>query len=193
MVRSSSEPRATSGVALFFFCKHIASVKIIPTFADEHQIHTYFLFAATSNRGYTYNRNIFSSQGDRMRKLRRNHAARWIWRSARNDWRFFNTQLAMNAANSIQTQSFLGMTNQYDPRLHEEASFIKSLYPGATYIRVKYLDRIRNRISCTIKFASWPSHKIHVKAYSFDNLRNNLERRLSSQPTLLSHYTKLHS
>lgn len=84
-------------------------------------------------------------------------------------------------------QSFKGMTNQYDPQLHEEASFIHQLYPGATYIRVKYLDRTRNRISCTLKFAAWPSHKIHIKSYGFDNLRRNLERRLSSQPSLISY------
>ena len=46
----------------------------------------------------------------------------------------------MTYTNSTQTQSFKGMTNQYDPQLHEEASFIHQLYQGATYIRIKYLD-----------------------------------------------------
>lgn len=91
----------------------------------------------------------------------------------------------MLSTNSIQTLPVAGMSNQYDPRLHEEATFIKQLYPEATYIRVKYLDRAKNRLSCTLMFASWPSHKIHIKAYGFDNLRYNLDRRLSSQPSLL--------
>ena len=34
------------------FRKAVASMKIIHTFALEHQTHTYFLFAATSNRGH---------------------------------------------------------------------------------------------------------------------------------------------
>lgn len=90
----------------------------------------------------------------------------------------------MPIANSTTALSFAGMSNQYDPQLHEEASVLSHLYPGATYIRVKYLDRKRNRLSCTLKFASWPSHKIHIKAYGFGNLRRNLEHRLSSQPSL---------
>lgn len=92
----------------------------------------------------------------------------------------------MPIANSTQTPSFKGMTDQYDPQLHEEASFIHQLYPGATYIRVKYLDRTRNRISCTLKFAVWPSHKIHIKSYGFDNLRRNIESRISAQPDLMN-------
>lgn len=92
----------------------------------------------------------------------------------------------MPYTNSTQTQSFKGMSNQYDPRLHEEASFIHQLYPEATYIRIKYLDRTRKRISCTLKFAVWPSHKIHIKSYGFDNLRRNIESRISAQPDLMN-------
>lgn len=90
----------------------------------------------------------------------------------------------MPYTNLTRTLSFKGMTNQHDPQLHEEATFIKTLYPGATYIRVKYLDRSRNRLSCTIRFLSWPGHKIHIKAYGFDNLRRNLDRRINEQPEL---------
>lgn len=92
----------------------------------------------------------------------------------------------MPNTNSTQTQSFKGMTNQYDPRLHEEASFIHLLYPGATYIRVKYLDRAKNRLSLTIGFPiDGRIFKIFIRAYGFDNLFSNLARRLSSQPSLL--------
>lgn len=92
----------------------------------------------------------------------------------------------MPIANSIQTLPVAGMSNQYDPRLHEEATFIKQLYPGATYIRVKYLNRTKNRLSLKIGIAiDGRTVKIHLRGYGFDNLRNNLDRRLSSQPSLL--------
>ena len=65
----------------------------------------------------------------------------------------------MPNTNSIQTLPVAGMSNQYDPCLREEASFISNLYPGANYIRVKYLDRSKNHLSL----------KIHLRAYGFDN------------------------
>ena len=43
---SSPQTRAFSLPAIFR--KAVASLKIIPTFAPEHQTHTYFLFAAAS-------------------------------------------------------------------------------------------------------------------------------------------------
>ena len=91
----------------------------------------------------------------------------------------------MPIANSTQTQSFKGMTNQYDPRLHEEATFIKQLYPGATYIRVKYLNRAKDRLSLKIGMViDGRTVKIHLRGYGFDNLRRNLTHRISSQPSL---------
>ena len=91
----------------------------------------------------------------------------------------------MHAANSIQTLPVAGMSNQYDPRLHEEATFIKQLYPGATYIRVKYLNRAKNRLSLKIGMAiDGRTAKIHLRGYGFDNLRRNLTHRISSQPSL---------
>ena len=94
----------------------------------------------------------------------------------------------MNAANSTQTQSFKGMTNQYDPQLHEEASFIHQLYPGATYIRVKYLDRAKNRLSLKIRTTlAGQQFQLFIRAYGFDNLYRNLFARLDSQPDLQNH------
>ena len=97
----------------------------------------------------------------------------------------------MPSANSTQTLSFAGMTNQYDAALIAASQDLSAAYPGATYIRVKYLDRSRNRLSCTLRFASWPDHKIHIKAYGFDNLRRNIESRISAQPDLLAHVSVL--
>ena len=95
----------------------------------------------------------------------------------------------MPFANSIQTLPVAGMSNQYDPRLHEEATFIKQLYPEATYIRVKYLNRAKNRLSLKIGMAiDGRTVKIHLRGYGFDNLRHNLDRRLSSQPSLLTRH-----
>lgn len=89
----------------------------------------------------------------------------------------------MNAANSTQTPSFKGMTNQYDPQLHEEASFIHHLYPGATYIRVKYLDRAKNRLSLKIRTTiAGQQFQLFIRAYGFDNLYRNLFARLDSYP-----------
>lgn len=87
--------------------------------------------------------------------------------------------------NAYISHSFKGMSNQYDPRLHEEATFIHQLYPGATYIRVKYLDRAKNRLSLSLK-VSIDDHlfKIHIRGYGFDNLYCNLFARLDSQPDL---------
>ena len=97
----------------------------------------------------------------------------------------------MPYTNSTQPQSFKGMTNQYDPQLHEEASFIHQLYPGATYIRVKYLDRDKNRLSLKIGFPiDGRIFKIFIRAYGFDNLFANLSRRLSSQPSILHLMTR---
>ena len=94
----------------------------------------------------------------------------------------------MPIANSTQTQSFKGMTNQYDLQLHEEASFIHLLYPGATYIRVKYLDRAKNRLSLKIRTTiAGQQFQIFIRAYGFDNLYRNLFLRLDSQPDLQSH------
>ena len=90
----------------------------------------------------------------------------------------------MPFANSIQTLPVAGMSNQYDPRLHEEATFIKQLYPGATYIRVKYLNRAKNRLSLKIGMAiDGRTVKIHLRGYGFDNLYRNLFNRLDSIPT----------
>ena len=97
----------------------------------------------------------------------------------------------MLTTNSTQTQSFTGMTNQYDATLIDASKTLHAAYPGATYIRVKYLDRDKNRLSCTLRFASWPDHKIHIKAYGFDNLRRNIEIRISAQPDLLAHVSVL--
>lgn len=94
----------------------------------------------------------------------------------------------MPNTNSTQTQSSKGMTNQYDPQLHEEASFIHLLYPGATYIRVKYLDRTKNRLSLKIRTTiAGQQFQIFIRAYGFDNLYRNLFNRLDSQPDLQDH------
>ena len=94
----------------------------------------------------------------------------------------------MNAANSTQTQSFKGMTNQYDPQLHEEASFIHQLYPGATYIRIKYLNRSKNRLSLKIRTTiAGQQFQIFIRGFGFDNLYRNLFNRLDSQPDLQNH------
>ena len=89
----------------------------------------------------------------------------------------------MPNTNSIQTLPVAGMRDQYDPRLHEEASFISNIYPGATYIRVKYLDRSKNRLSLKIgTLIDGQTVKIHLRAYGFDNLYRNLFTRLDSYP-----------
>ena len=94
----------------------------------------------------------------------------------------------MPNTNSIQTPSFKGMTNQYDPQLHEEASFIHMLYPGATYIRVKYLDRTKNRLSLKIRTTIvGQQFQIFIRGFGFDNLYRNLFNRLDSQPDLQNH------
>ena len=94
----------------------------------------------------------------------------------------------MPIANSTQTQSFKGMTNQYDPQLHEEASFIHMLYPGATNIRVKYLDRTKNRLSLKIRTTIvGQQFQIFIRGFGFDNLYRNLFNRLDSQPDLQNH------
>ena len=94
----------------------------------------------------------------------------------------------MPYTNSTQAESFKGMTNQYDPQLHEEASFIHQLYPGATYIRVKYLDRAKNRLSLKIRTTiAGQQFQIFIRAYGFDNLYRNLFNRLDSQPDLQNH------
>lgn len=91
----------------------------------------------------------------------------------------------MRTTNSIQTLPVAGMRDQYDPRLHEEASFISNIYPGATYIRVKYLNRAKNRLSLKIGIViDGRTVKIHLRGYGFDNLRHNLTHRISSQPSL---------
>ena len=91
----------------------------------------------------------------------------------------------MRFANSTQTPSFTGMTNQYDATLINASKTIHAAYPGATYIRVKYLDRDKNRLSLKIGTAI-DGHlvKIHLRAYGFANLFTNLASRLSSQPGL---------
>ena len=104
--------------------------------------------------------------------------------SLRSEYLFYT--LAMPIANSTQTLSFRGMTNQYDAALIAASQDLSAAYPGATYIRVKYLDRDKNRLSCTIKFLSWPGHKIHIKAYGFDNLKRNIDSRIRAQPDLLA-------
>ena len=89
----------------------------------------------------------------------------------------------MPFANSIQTLPVAGMSNQHDPRLHEEATFIKQLYPEATYIRVKYLNRAKNRLSLKIGMViDGRTVKIHLRGYGFDNLYRNLFNRLDSIP-----------
>ena len=94
----------------------------------------------------------------------------------------------MPYTNSTQTQSFKGMTNQYDPQLHEEASFIHQLYPGATYIRVKYLDRTKNRLSLKIRTTiAGQQFQIFIRGFGFDNLYRNLFARLDAQPDLQDH------
>lgn len=95
----------------------------------------------------------------------------------------------MPIANStLQTLPVAGMSNQYDPQLHEEASFIHQLYPGATYIRVKYLDRAKNRLSLKIRATiAGQQFQIFIRAYGFDNLYRNLFLRLDSQPDLQNH------
>ena len=94
----------------------------------------------------------------------------------------------MLTTNSTQTESFKGMTNQYDPQLHEEASFIHQLYPGATYIRVKYLDRAKNRLSLNIRTTiAGQQFQLFIRAYGFDNLYRNLFARLDSQPDFQDH------
>ena len=94
----------------------------------------------------------------------------------------------MLTTNSTQTQSFTGMTNQYDATLINASKTIHAAYPGATYIRVKYLDRGKNRLSLKIGTAiDGHTVKIHLRAYGFANLLTNLASRLSSQPSLLSH------
>lgn len=100
----------------------------------------------------------------------------------------FLIQLVMLNTNSTQTQSFKGMTNQYDPQLHEEASFIHQLYPGATYIRIKYLNRSKNRLSLKIRTTiAGQQFQIFIRGFGFDNLYRNLFARLDSQPDLQSH------
>ena len=94
----------------------------------------------------------------------------------------------MLTTNSTQTQSFRGMTNQYDATLINASKTIHAAYPGATYIRVKYLDRDKNRLSLKIGTAiDGHTVKVFIRAYGFDNLFTNLASRLSSQPSLLSH------
>ena len=94
----------------------------------------------------------------------------------------------MPIANSIQTLPVAGMRDQYDPRLHEEASFISNIYPGATYIRVKYLDRSKNRLSLKIRTTiAGQQFQIFIRAYGFDNLYRNLFARLDAQPDLQNH------
>ena len=91
----------------------------------------------------------------------------------------------MTYTNSPQTPSFTGMTNQYDATLINASKTIHAAYPGATYIRVKYLDRDKNRLSLKIG-TSIDGHlvKIHLRAYGFANLLTNLASRLSLQPSL---------
>ena len=95
----------------------------------------------------------------------------------------------MNAANStLQTLPVAGMSNQYDPQLHEEASFIHQLYPGATYIRIKYLNRSKNRLSLKIRTTiAGQQFQIFIRGFGFDNLYRNLFARLDSQPDLQYH------
>ncbi len=108
-----------------------------------------------------------------------------MWRAAlRLD---FLIILVMLSTTTLQTLPVAGMSNQYDPQLHEEAAFIHQLYPGATYIRVKYLDRSKNRLSLKLGIAiDGHTVKIHLRAYGFDNLYRNLFARLDSQPDLSS-------
>ena len=91
----------------------------------------------------------------------------------------------MPIANSTQTPSFTGMTNQYDATLIDASKNLHAAYPGATYIRVKYLDRDKNRLSLKIgTLIDGHTVKIHLRAYGFANLFTNLASRLSSQPGL---------
>ena len=97
----------------------------------------------------------------------------------------------MPIANSTPALSFKGMTNQYDAALIAASQDLSAAYPGATYIRVKYLDRDKNRLSLKIGFPiDGRIFKIFIRAYGFDNLFANLTRRLSSQPGLHSPMTK---
>ena len=93
----------------------------------------------------------------------------------------------LNTNSTLQTLPVAGMSNQYDPQLHEEAAFIHQLYPGANYIRVKYLDRAKNRLSLKIGILiDGHTVKLHLTAYGFDNMYRNLFSRLDSQPGLSS-------
>lgn len=93
----------------------------------------------------------------------------------------------MLTTNSTQTLSFTGMTNQYDATLIDASKTIHAAYPGATYIRVKYLDRDKNRLSLKIgTLINGHTVKIFIRAYGFANLLTNLSNRLSSQPFLRS-------
>ena len=97
----------------------------------------------------------------------------------------------MHAANSTQTLSFRGMTNQYDAALIAASQDLSAAYPGATYIRVKYLDRDKNRLSLKIgTLIDGHPVKIFIRAYGFANLFTNLASRLSSQPSLFQQMTR---
>ena len=97
----------------------------------------------------------------------------------------------MHAANSTPALSFAGMANQYDAALIAASQDLSEAYPGATYIRVKYLDRDKNRLSLKIGFPiDGRIFKIFIRAYGFDNLFANLSRRLSSQPSILHLMTR---
>lgn len=89
---------------------------------------------------------------------------------------------------TLQTLPVAGMSNQYDPQLHEEASVLSHLYPGATYIRVKYLNRSKNRLSLKIRTTiAGQQFQIFIRGFGFDNLYRNLFARLDAQPDLQDH------
>ena len=103
----------------------------------------------------------------------------------------FFIQLVMLSTNSTQTLPVAGMSNQYDATLINASKTIHAAYPGATYIRVKYLDRDKNRLSLKIGTAiDGHTVKIHLRAYGFTNLFANLANRLSSQPSIFQLMTR---